>query len=114
MVAVMGKKIGALIDDMHQEFGHYYSKRVDLKLTPQLRDSVAAKLANPPEVVDGMEVRDVNTTDGVKLIFNEQTWLLFRLSGTEPVARVYAEACSPKDLKHVIDAGRKFVTPSAA
>ncbi|HEY0156366.1 MAG TPA: phosphoglucomutase/phosphomannomutase family protein [Thermoanaerobaculia bacterium] len=114
MVAVMGKKIGALIQDMHQEFGHYYSKRVDLKLTPQLRDSVAAKLANPPDMVDGMEVRDVNTTDGVKLIFNEQTWLLFRLSGTEPVARVYAEACSPKDLKHVIDAGRKFVSPPAA
>src|ERR1051325_2629244 len=62
MVAVMGKKIGALIEDMHQEFGHYYSKRVDLKLTPQLRDSVAAKLANPPEQIDGMTVRDVNTT----------------------------------------------------
>ena len=113
MVARMGKKIGALIDDMHAEFGHFYSKRVDLKLTPQLRDSVAAKLANPPEQLDGMIVRDVNTTDGVKLIFNEQTWLLFRMSGTEPVARVYAEACSPKDLKHVIDAGRKFVAPAA-
>ncbi|HYO75858.1 MAG TPA: phosphoglucomutase/phosphomannomutase family protein [Thermoanaerobaculia bacterium] len=110
MVAVMGKKITALIEDMHREFGHFYSKRVDLKLTPHLRESVAAKLANPPSKVDGMEVRDMNTTDGVKLIFNDQTWLLFRMSGTEPVARVYAEACSPKDLKHVIDAGRKFVT----
>ena len=60
-----------------------------------------------------MEVRDVNTTDGVKLMFDDRTWLLFRLSGTEPVARVYAEACSPRDLKHVLDAGRKFVAPSA-
>ncbi|HEX8252866.1 MAG TPA: phosphoglucomutase/phosphomannomutase family protein [Thermoanaerobaculia bacterium] len=113
MVAVMGKKITVLIEDMHREFGHFYSKRVDLKLTPHLRESVAAKLANPPSKIDGMEVRDMNTTDGVKLIFNDQTWLLFRMSGTEPVARVYAEACSPKDLKHVIDAGRKFVTQSA-
>lgn len=110
MVAHSGKKISAMIDEMHREFGHYYSKRVDLKLTPQLKESVIEKLANPPDRIDGMEVRDVNTTDGVKLIFNEQTWLLFRMSGTEPVARVYAEGCSPKDLKHVLDAGRKFVT----
>lgn len=110
MVARSGKKISEMTDEMHREFGHYYSKRVDLKLTPQLKDSVATKLNNPPDRIDGMEVRDVNTTDGVKLIFNDQTWLLFRLSGTEPVARVYAEACSPRDLKHVLDAGRKFVS----
>lgn len=113
MCAVMGKKIGGLIEDMQQEFGHFYSKRADLKLTPQLRDSVASKLANPPESIDGHQVRDVNTTDGVKLIFDDATWLLFRISGTEPVARVYAEACTPKDLKHILDLGRKFVSPAA-
>ena len=112
MVARTGKKIGQLVDEMYAEFGFFYSKRVDLKLTPQLKESLAEKLANPPKQLDAMVVRDVNTTDGVKLIFDDQTWLLFRLSGTEPVARVYAEACSPKDLKHVLDAGRKFVSPS--
>jgi phosphoglucomutase len=89
--------------------GKYYTKRLDLKLTPQIRDSLAAKLANPPRQIESLEVREVNTTDGVKLIFNDQTWLLFRLSGTEPMARLYAEACSPKDLKHIVDVGRKFV-----
>jgi len=109
MVARTGKKLNQLVDEMYEEFGYFYSKRVDMKLTPQLKESLATKLANPPKELDGLVVRNVNTTDGVKLIFNDQTWLLFRLSGTEPVARVYAEACSPKDLKHVIDAGRKFV-----
>jgi phosphoglucomutase len=109
MVARTGKKIGQLVEEMHAEFGHYYSKRVDLKLTPQLKEALAQKLSDPPAEIDGHTVRDVNTTDGVKLIFDERTWLLFRLSGTEPVARVYAEACSPKDLKHILDAGRKFV-----
>lgn len=113
MVARRGKKLSQLIDDMQAEFGCYYSKRVDLKLTAPLRDSLASKLAHPPQRLDGFEVRDVNATDGVKLIFDDQTWLLFRLSGTEPVARVYAEANSPKNLKHVLDAGRKFVAPTA-
>lgn len=110
MLARTGKKITRLIEEAQQEFGFFYSKRVDLKLTAHLRDSVAAKLANPPESLEGMVVRDVNTTDGVKLIFDDRNWLLFRLSGTEPVARLYAEACTPKDLKHLIDTGRKFVS----
>lgn len=109
MVARTGKKLHELTEEMHKEFGSYYSKRADMKLTPQLKETLASKLANPPKELEGLTVREVNTTDGVKLIFDNQTWLLFRLSGTEPVARIYAEACSPKDLKKVLDAGRKFV-----
>ena len=110
MVARTGKRLNQLIEDMFEEFGFYYSKRVDLKLTPQLKETLASKLANPPAQLNGFKVKDVNTTDGVKLIFSENNaWLLFRLSGTEPVARVYAEACSPKDLKNILDAGKKFV-----
>ena len=80
-----------------------------MKLTPQLKESLAARLKNPPAELDGLKVQRVNSTDGVKLIFDDSTWLLFRLSGTEPVARIYAEACSPKDLKNLLDAGKKFV-----
>jgi len=109
MVARTKKKLGELIEETYKEFGYFYSKRIDLKLTQQLKDSLAAKLKNPPSELDGLKVARVNTTDGVKLIFDDSTWLLFRLSGTEPVARVYAEACSPKDLKNLIDAGKKFV-----
>jgi len=109
MVARTGKKLNQLIDEMYKEFGYYYSKRSDMKLTPGLKDSLASKLADPPKQFAGMDVKSVNTTDGVKWIFNERTWLLFRLSGTEPVARIYAEACSPKDLKNLLDAGKKFV-----
>lgn len=109
MVARTGKKLHQLTEEMYQEFGYYYSKRSDMKLTPQLKETLATKLADPPAELDGLKVREVNQTDGVKLIFDDQTWLLFRLSGTEPVARIYAEACSPKDLKNLLDAGKKFV-----
>ncbi|HET7436401.1 MAG TPA: phosphoglucomutase/phosphomannomutase family protein [Thermoanaerobaculia bacterium] len=114
MVARTGKRLPQLIEEMHEEFGYFYTRRADLKLTASLKESLAKKLADPPAQLDDLKVREVNTTDGVKLIFNDQTWLLFRLSGTEPVARLYAEACSPKDLKHVFDVGKKFVAPAAA
>src|SRR5439155_786563 len=99
MVARTGKRLHELTEEMHQEFGFFYSKRTDMKLTTQLKETLAKKLTRPPAALNGLKVRDVNTTDGVKLIFDQQRWLLFRLSGTEPVARVYAEACSPKELK---------------
>ncbi|HEY2092940.1 MAG TPA: phosphoglucomutase/phosphomannomutase family protein [Thermoanaerobaculia bacterium] len=114
MVARTGKKLNELIDAMYEEFGYFYSKRADMKLTQQIKETLAQKLANPPSELDGMKVTEVNTTDGVKLVFDSSTWLLFRLSGTEPVARVYAEACSPKDLKRVLDAGKRFVAPTTA
>src|SRR5436305_2607034 len=112
MVARTGKRLHDLTQEVHAEFGAYFSKRSDMKLTPHLKETLASKLANPPASLDGLKVRDVNTTDGVKLIFNDQTWLLFRLSGTEPVARIYAEACTPKDLKNLLDSGKKFVAPA--
>src|SRR5438309_5163874 len=111
MVARTGKRLHELTEEMHQEFGFYYSKRTDMKLTTQLKETLAKKLTRPPAALNGLKVREVNTTDGVKLIFDQQRWLHFRLSGTEPVARVYAEACSPKDLKNLIDAVKKVVAP---
>lgn len=109
MVASTGKRIHELTEDLFREFGPYYSKRIDIKLTPQLKSSLSSKLVHPPKEIDGLKVRNVKTIDGVKLEFDDRTWLLFRMSGTEPVARMYAEACSPKELKNLIDAGRKFV-----
>src|SRR6184192_1229594 len=69
MVARTGKRLYDLTQDMHAEFGTYYSKRTDMKLTTQLKETLAKKLTRPPAALNGLKVRDVNTTDGVKLIF---------------------------------------------
>jgi phosphomannomutase len=76
MVSRLARSSAQLIDEMHEEFGYFYSRRLDLKVTAQLKESLASKLENPPRELEGLAVRDVNTTDGVKLIFDEQTWLL--------------------------------------
>jgi phosphoglucomutase len=109
MVATTGKRLHELTATMFEEFGTFFSKRVDLRLNPQIKDRLTLKLANPPAELNGLRVERTDTTDGVKLIFEGKRWLLFRLSGTEPVARIYAEACSPMDLKNLIDSARKFV-----
>ncbi|MGA7617115.1 MAG: phosphoglucomutase/phosphomannomutase family protein [Thermoanaerobaculia bacterium] len=109
MMAVRKKKISELVSEMFAEFGCFYSRRVDLKLTPQISEKLAAKMERPPAELGGLTVSKVNKLDGLKLLFEDGTWLLIRTSGTEPVARLYAEASSPKDLKKLISLGKSFI-----
>jgi phosphomannomutase len=55
--------------------------------------------SNPPKEVNGLKVVDVQTLDGIKLIFEDESWLLFRASGTEPLLRIYSEAKSKDNVK---------------
>jgi phosphomannomutase len=56
-------------------------------MVAHLRDDAPAQIA-------GEKVAEVSTVDGVKYIMADDSWLLIRPSGTEPVLRVYAEATS--------------------
>jgi phosphomannomutase len=51
-------------------------------------------ISNAPKEIGGVKVSEVSTKDGVKYILEDNSWLLIRPSGTEPVLRVYAEGRS--------------------
>jgi phosphomannomutase len=52
----------------------------------------------------------VETLDGTKLLFADESWLLFRQSGTEPVLRIYAEATSKEKTEALLDEGERKVS----
>ena len=52
---------------------------------------------------------EVNHLDGVKMILEDGSWLLFRISGREPVVRLYVEAASPERLDRLVTAGENFI-----
>ncbi len=58
---------------------------------PLLRAYVESLKASPPAQRAGQAVTGVEDLDGVKLLFGGKGWLLHRLSGTEPIIRIYAE-----------------------
>ena len=63
---------------------------------------------NPPPTVAGQSVTGVETLDGTKLLFADESWLLFRQSGTEPVLRIYSEATSQEKKEFLLDAGKSI------
>lgn len=68
--------------------------------------------ADPPAAVAGYPVREVGLLDGVKLHFEDESWLLFRASGTEPLVRVYSEATTVEKMSALLAFGEQLVHES--
>jgi phosphoglucomutase len=109
MAGATGKTIGELTRDLEAEIGPFHSMRLDLALSPQARKNLAARRGSPPQRFAGRRVESVNLIDGMKLLLEDGSWILIRESGTEPVARVYVEARSEKDLAALAQAGREWL-----
>lgn len=103
-----GKGLAAQIEDLHSKFGPHHYDRIDLHLRDRasLEEFMDGLQASPPGSVDGLRVTDVQTLDGIKLVFEDGAWLLFRGSGTEPVLRIYSEAPDADEVKRLLRFGR--------
>lgn len=110
MMAQRNQTLKELVEALEESVGTMYYRRVDLRLTPEQKDAfVAAKDVLRPKSVADFEVRDFVTSDGIKMLFDDDQWLLLRPSGTEPLVRVYAEATTPQNLEALLEAGQQLV-----
>ncbi len=102
-VAHSGLSFSALLARQEREHGSFSYGRRDVRLEmPVLKAFVDALLAAPPALRGGARVTAVETLDGVKLQFGDRGWLLHRLSGTEPILRVYAEHEDPEMVRKLL------------
>jgi phosphomannomutase len=108
MVAKTGKPLEMLVQDMLTEVGPSFYERLDLRLTRPISkaDMVMRLKEGSPASIGDTKVAQVSSLDGVKYILEDDSWLLIRPSGTEPVLRVYAEARSPEMVEALLGFGR--------
>ncbi len=105
-VITSGRPPSELVKQMHREFGEFHYDRRDLHTEVKRGLELIESLADsPPRAVGAHEVTGVERLDGTKLLFADESWLLFRQSGTEPVLRIYCEAVSPGKRDALLDAG---------
>jgi phosphomannomutase len=90
MMAVRGKKLGALVQELVDEFGPHEFRRVDLRVTEKQKAAMMKKFGGRVTQIGGLAVRARKDDDGHKF-FVDGGWILLRASGTEPLIRVYAE-----------------------
>jgi phosphomannomutase len=110
MMAQRGKGLGELVDDMLAITGPMEYNRVDLKITPEVKQAFLDRAAtlSATEIAD-LPVLAIVRADGVKFLLADDAWLLLRPSGTEPLVRVYAEAPSAGVVDDLLAAGRALV-----
>src|SRR5215831_5269328 len=110
LLAASGKSCTELIQDMWKEFGEFHYDRRDLHVPIEAGNGVVAKWKTaPPGHFAGRRVREVGKLDGSKVFLDNDSWILFRQSGTEPLLRVYCEAPTPTAVGEIMAAGLKFV-----
>ncbi len=109
MVAVRGKTIGEQLQALFGKVGSYYPVRENFHLTQQAKDNFTKKLKTEPRELAGRKVSAIVRTDGLKLVFDDGSWVCYRLSGTEPVVRAYTEARSKEDSVKLTEAAKQWV-----
>jgi phosphomannomutase len=108
-IVTAGKPPSVMLADLHREFGEFHFGRRDLHVETQVGRELIEKLTKQtPAEFAGYPVTDVETVDGTKLLFDDESWLLFRQSGTEPVLRIYSEATSVKKMNELLDAAEQL------
>ncbi len=109
MIAASKKPLIELVDDLLEEVGPAFYERTDLRLSrPVAKAEMTEFLTQQaPAEVGGQKVAEVSQRDGVKYIMADDSWLLIRPSGTEPVLRVYAEGRTQEMVKALLQYGQK-------
>ena len=106
LLSSTGRTLSDLISEVRAEFGAYVYRRrdwtFDSERQRQVRDTI--KTIRPTHVA-GQPVVRTWTIDGLRFDLADGSWLLLRLSGTEPLVRVYAESLAEERTERLIGEG---------
>jgi len=108
-VAKRGKPLGEQLKAISNQVGSFFPQRQNFRLTPEVKEKFTEKLRRDPKEFCGHTVDKVVRTDGLKLVFDDGSWVCYRLSGTEPVVRVYTEARSERGLEKLSTAAKNWI-----
>jgi phosphomannomutase len=109
-MAYYKKDLRAVLNSVMDEFGYYYYDRIDVHLSPATDKKIRESLKTyAPASFNGEKVTDIQKLDGIKLFVQDSSWILFRLSGTEPLLRIYCEATSPEKVQKMLSEGKKLL-----
>src|SRR3989339_667183 len=110
MVASEKKTIKEILKKLYAEVGYIATGRGNVRLTEEKKQKLVSALSKKPPVKFGnYTVEKLITLDGYKFLLGGKNWIMIRLSGTEPLVRLYAESDSDKQLNALLNLGKKYV-----
>lgn len=106
MLAVTGKKMSEILDEIRGEFGDIHMEERAYRMTPARKAEIHKQLMEDKELPDLDEpIQKVSYLDGCKVYFENDGWISARFSGTEPLLRIF---CEMPDEARAVELCRKF------
>ena len=110
MVARERKSLRDLLKKLYKDVGTILNNRCNIHLDESNRRAVEERLNQQLAELDGIRVKGKKATaDGTKYMLEDDSWVMMRASGTEPVVRLYVESSSEDKISRLVAAGRKFI-----
>ena len=114
MIAV---RRASLADQLHALFKRvgreFWPLRTNLHLPEDVKSRAVSRLKAEFSTFLGRRVKRLDRTDGLKLEFADESWVLLRLSGTEPLMRVYTEAATLEESSRLASETQAWVMDAA-
>ena len=110
MIAARGASIGEQLRRMFKKLGReFWPVRENLHLSDEQKANAVKKVAVDVSTLLGRRVVSIDRTDGAKFVFDDGSWMLLRLSGTEPLLRLYVEADSAAGSGKLVKEATKWI-----
>jgi phosphomannomutase len=111
LVAARGKTLVQLLNELMAaaDIGVFCYGRLDLPVRPFKKvELVADLIAHAPKQLADVQIDHISDQDGIKYVLCDNSWLLIRPSGTEPVLRIYAESHDDEMVQRLLSAGAQM------
>ena len=113
MIAVTGKSLSEIYEDICNEYGRLYMTENDYSVTQKRKEALLKAIMVDKETIDfPYEIEKVSYLDGYKVYFKNGGWVIIRFSGTEPVLRVFAEMDTEEkaqEISNIVEKALKLV-----
>jgi phosphoglucomutase len=114
MIAVRRASLAEQLQALFKRVGReFWPQRVNLPLPEDVKSRTVNRLKADFATFLGRRVKSLDRTDGVNVEFADGSWVLLRVSGTEPQLRVYTEAVTLEESSKISDETRAWVMDSA-
>jgi len=109
MLTVTRKRLSEIARKLQKEFGASFYDRIDMRFPLEKREKFIEMLrTQPPKELLSVPLAQMKDFDGVKYVCKDDSWLMFRTSGTEPIIRIYSEASSAARMKKLLEHGKSL------
>lgn len=111
MLAVTGKKMSEIMEDIHKECGYIHMEERDYKFSEEKKAEIFQVLMKEKQLPDlPDEIDHISYLDGSKVYFKNGGWVIARFSGTEPLLRIFCEMPDAEDARKVCGIYEAFLS----